>query len=248
MKHINFYNIKNQKITTFNKAICINQKAFTLAEVLITIGIIGVVAALTIPVLIANHRKKVVETRLAKFYSTMNQALELSESENGPKEHWDEMGKTGFEEDENGQSDTSKPLALPWFNKYLKPYLNYTKIQTDSAGKIMIYFSDGSLCLLSATAIKVYPNAKDYRDYESSESGSLQNPWEISGIKYFTFFYYPDKGIEPYLLSSWDGTEDELYNNASIGCRKEVTNERAYCTKIIQMNGWKIPKDYPLRF
>lgn len=33
--------------------------AFTLAEVLITLGIIGVVAALTIPTLMANHRKKV---------------------------------------------------------------------------------------------------------------------------------------------------------------------------------------------
>lgn len=31
---------------------------FTLAEVLITLGIIGVVAAITMPVLIANHRKK----------------------------------------------------------------------------------------------------------------------------------------------------------------------------------------------
>ena len=35
-----------------------NKKGFTLAEVLITLGIIGVVAALTIPGLIANHRKK----------------------------------------------------------------------------------------------------------------------------------------------------------------------------------------------
>ena len=49
--------------------------AFTLAEVLITLGIIGVVAALTIPTLMANQRKKVVETRLAKFYSSINQAI-----------------------------------------------------------------------------------------------------------------------------------------------------------------------------
>ena len=37
--------------------------AFTLAEVLITLGIIGVVAALTLPTLIENHNKRVVETR-----------------------------------------------------------------------------------------------------------------------------------------------------------------------------------------
>ncbi len=49
--------------------------AFTLAEVLITLGIIGVVAAMTIPTLISNHNKRVVETRLKKFYSSMNQAI-----------------------------------------------------------------------------------------------------------------------------------------------------------------------------
>lgn len=33
--------------------------SFTLAEVLVTLGIIGVVAALTMPTLIANYRKQV---------------------------------------------------------------------------------------------------------------------------------------------------------------------------------------------
>lgn len=235
------YQIKNLANFLFGK------KAFTLAEVLITIGIIGVVAALTLPSLVANYRKKVVETRLAKFYSIINQALELSENDNGPKEYWDEMGKSGFEEDEDGNPDTTKPLPLPWFNKYLKPYLSYTKLDIDSAGKIMIYFSDGSLCLLSSTAIKIYPNAKDYKDYVTSDSGTRRNPWEISGIKYFTFIYNSSKGVEPYTIS-WDGTEEDLYNNSALGCKEDVTNERAFCTKIIQMNGWKIPKDYPLRF
>ena len=53
--------------------------AFTLAEVLITLGIIGVVAALTIPNVVSNYKKKVVETRLAQLYSVLNQAVELSE-------------------------------------------------------------------------------------------------------------------------------------------------------------------------
>ena len=35
------------------------QKGFTLAEVLITLGIIGIVAAMTIPNLIENYQKKV---------------------------------------------------------------------------------------------------------------------------------------------------------------------------------------------
>ena len=40
--------------------------AFTLAEVLITLGIIGVVAALTIPTLIANYKKKQAISKLQK--------------------------------------------------------------------------------------------------------------------------------------------------------------------------------------
>lgn len=36
----------------------VNKKAFTLAEVLITLGIIGIVAALTMPSLIANYKKQ----------------------------------------------------------------------------------------------------------------------------------------------------------------------------------------------
>ena len=55
------------------------EHAFTLAEVLITLGIIGIVAALTMPMLLSNYRKQVVETRLAKFYSAMNQAIQQSE-------------------------------------------------------------------------------------------------------------------------------------------------------------------------
>ena len=46
--------------------------AFTLAEVLITLGVIGIVAAMTLPTLIANYQKKVVETRLISFYSKIN--------------------------------------------------------------------------------------------------------------------------------------------------------------------------------
>ena len=57
-----------------------DKKAFTLAEVLITLGIIGVVAAMTIPVLIANTRSSQYRSRFKKTVSTLSQAARLSES------------------------------------------------------------------------------------------------------------------------------------------------------------------------
>ena len=66
-----------------------NKTAFTLAEVLITLGIIGIVAALTLPALNQQYKRQEVETRLQKFYSTMNQALKQSELDNGDFTTWE---------------------------------------------------------------------------------------------------------------------------------------------------------------
>lgn len=44
------------------------KKAFTLAEVLITLGIIGVVAAMTIPVLLVNTTSQKYRSKLKKNY------------------------------------------------------------------------------------------------------------------------------------------------------------------------------------
>lgn len=47
------------------------KSAFTLAEVLITLGIIGIVAAMTLPSLVANHRNQELQTRFKKAYSVL---------------------------------------------------------------------------------------------------------------------------------------------------------------------------------
>ncbi len=49
---------------------------FTLAEVLVTLGIIGVVSAMTIPTLMQNHQRKVYVTQLHKVYNELSQAIE----------------------------------------------------------------------------------------------------------------------------------------------------------------------------
>ena len=55
--------------------------AFTLAEVLITLGIIGVVAALTMPTLINNHRSHALKASFLKTYSTLASAAELAKND-----------------------------------------------------------------------------------------------------------------------------------------------------------------------
>ena len=51
--------------------------AFTLAEVLITLGIIGIVAAMTIPTLISNYQKKITVSKLQKAHSTLSNMTKL---------------------------------------------------------------------------------------------------------------------------------------------------------------------------
>ena len=99
--------------------------AFTLAEVLVTLGIIGVVAALTMPTLIANYRKQVTETRLEHFYSMINQGLKQSELDNGPAEDWDKV-------QENVDGGNGPNEAIDWFNKYLSKYVKNFRTHTDN--------------------------------------------------------------------------------------------------------------------
>jgi len=226
------------------------KSAFTLAEVLITLAIIGVVAAITIPTLTANYKKKVIETRLAKFYSTINQAMKLSSVDNGPINTWNYFTEIPiFDENGNEVSHTSSGV-LEWFNKYIAPYIKTLKVEELDYGVIMVYFMDGSCVRIGASSTAFYPFANDYK-------GGLGDV-EDTGIKRFLFMfdsfpgndnfkYHHNKGLEPY-MGSWDGTREQLFTKSNIGCQETVSNERAYCTKLIQLNNWKIPKDYPLKF
>ncbi len=92
--------------------------AFTLAEVLITLAIIGVVAALTIPTVVKNYQKTQTTSKLKKAYSTLSQAYNNSQAENGMYQTWDK----GEDMD-----------ATEYFNRYWKPYLKVSKICISSS-------------------------------------------------------------------------------------------------------------------
>ena len=64
--------------------------AFTLAEVLITLGIIGVVASLTLPSVIHQYRKKALETQFKTAYSFINQAIVMTKQDLGSNSLFDD--------------------------------------------------------------------------------------------------------------------------------------------------------------
>ena len=95
--------------------------AFTLAEVLITLGIIGVVAALTLPSVINNFREKATVAKVKKFYSIISQAHLQALEEKGTPDNWN-IG--GFLNEEG-----AKNLINAW-----APYLKITKICGSTRG------------------------------------------------------------------------------------------------------------------
>lgn len=65
------------------------KKAFTLAEVLITLMIVGVVAAMTVPTLLGNADDKALATGALKAYATLSNATKQLQTEKGPTRFWD---------------------------------------------------------------------------------------------------------------------------------------------------------------
>ena len=97
--------------------------AFTLAEVLITLGIIGIVAAMTIPTLISKYQEKTYITKLKRAYSMLAQAYKFVELEYGSPKTWN-LQKWESEEDAEGNtqitSSGSTDMVISRFAKYMK--------------------------------------------------------------------------------------------------------------------------------
>ena len=108
--------------------------AFTLAEVLITLGIIGVVAAMTIPTLISNYKERVTITKVKQTFSYLTQAYTYSVLENGTPETW----KLG-----TGMYDSNAHVAMA---NYFKPYF---KLSKDCVGKSKDYVMENCLAIAS---------------------------------------------------------------------------------------------------
>lgn len=92
----------------------IRSNGFTLAEILITLGIIGVVSAMTIPNLISTVSKREIESRLKEDYSILAQVNRRMIAD---------------EADMNPQiADGSRAAINQWFDSYILPYMNVARV------------------------------------------------------------------------------------------------------------------------
>lgn len=115
--------------------------AFTLSEVLITLGIIGVVSVMTIPTLISKYQKHIIEANLQESYSIIQQVMKYTE--------YDDVS-----------FDVKIPDSLEgmklWF---LEPHLKYGKICYNTSGcwqaKVPTKNLKGNVAVCNRTGIGV---------------------------------------------------------------------------------------------
>ena len=214
------------------------KKGFTLAEVLITLGIIGVVAALTIPTLIQNYKVKQASTRLKKFNSVMRQAVMLSEIDNGSIFSWKRNKNI---KDENNQDDyVANAMEIEkYFDTYLAKYIKYSELEKNGVigNEVSLKFFDGS-------SLKIH-NGGCLDIYYDLNGESAPNE---SGRDIFIFLLCSDKSEARTYLGS-ENSYFGAYNDKNISSRddalelcKEISD---YCSLLLQYDNWEFKKDYP---
>lgn len=243
-------NVKNLFPYSLNALVPKNKAAFTLAEILITLGIIGIVAAMTIPTLITRYQKREVATKLKATYSTIANALKLAE-------------------EENGDLDFTGNTVLENFDKYLLPYLKVTSKQLNG-GKISFLYPDGkrkeqalsviasggySYTLLSGVQIFV-PKDTSFKNRMGMliDLNGYNSPPNKMGRDAFYLMVVPELGVH------FNQYNDDEYNSGIFTkkSREQLKNGPAqynyqcnkqgngmWCGALIQRDGWTIQDDYP---
>ena len=217
--------------------------AFTLAEVLITLGIIGVVAAMTMPVLVEKYQKTETVSRLQKVYNILNNAMRLAEAEYSEYEYWDDPVVIGIE---------------AYYQKYFKPYYKilkecntyqdcgfdsnfpYKNLDDSQWGEALIWegrrkafiTSDGMIINIIASGgapvVKV--------DRITVDINGAAKPNKL-GRDVFRFEGVPKKGVLPMF---YDAEEDIVKEECSMSGPRGSS-----CAAKIMRDGWKIADDYP---
>ncbi len=221
---------------------------FTLAEVLITLGIIGVVAALTIPALMVKHQKKVFATKVKQTYSIVSNALLSSVAENGAPSSWN-FG------DSVDVSDPSAVLNSPEnieriAKAYFAPYFKSIKQGKDSSGTYYIVLSNGTTLTFytdGATVDDIYTINSIYiiASFNGNTMRYSDPTRDYSRHDVFMRVIINDDVAKVRFFNKGDNTRNGI-KNAEYGCNNSVSKRFRYgCGALLQIDGWEIKEDYP---
>lgn len=202
---------------------------FTLAEALITLGIIGIVAALTLPVLIQNYKKQEVSVKLKKFYSTMMQAYNYAEFEQGvSSDNWE------FNDFSMSNIERAEVYYNTFFNN---KYFNVLSVKrgtypSDSRKALEVTFADGSILYLWAGS------AMDIIYDVNGKKGPNK-----AGSDFFKFMHFPKRRLQPYVIEG--GSVDSINTREkALGICKRFSTE---CVPLLMYDNWEFKKDYPYK-
>lgn len=200
------------------------KKAFTLVEVLITLGIVGVVAAITIPTLVANYKKHVLISQLKKGYSTISQALTMMYYDTGIDITFANYPNNSFVKVfqqyllKLGYSSGSGITGIDSDNYYSSTiYKNYNNTNTGDAASLdegQIILNDGMAIFIQNSSLAHYGLL-----ITIDVNGIKKNPnkW---GHDLFTFRMTDDGRLIPAEAPS----STFIYANQSVYCSKNSTS------------------------
>ena len=190
------------------------RKAFTLAEVLITLGVIGVIAAITLPSVITNYQEKVTTTKLKKMYQAIMEAELASTNENGTPADWIEI---------NSGSVTLREYFQKYYLPYLKIPYKITKLKNISTTP-GVYLESRNAFLKNLNGEKISGNVTDDNIVNFAD-GSCFFFAENNQFKILVYDINCEKAPNVYGKDIWNMFEfswflnvEKNYQNCKFGC------------------------------
>ena len=216
--------------------------AFTLAEILITIAIVGVVSAITLPTLIKNYQKNVTANKLKQTYSLLAQALEKAKTEYGDIDTWDFY--IGTQVDGNIWEESPK-YSKNFFDKYLVPYIKHSEDTKIATLKEMGY-KNGIL----ESNNKQYVNKYYKYTFLKLQNGVyLLMRSNFNGTTRILTDPLINVDINGNNPPNKRGKDIFLFAFCKTGLRciryYPISDCKDSCACFIMENGWKIPDNYP---